>query len=51
MRKIIVLKWYSLILSLSSVLYGLQLFIFPDILNNYRVYQIVSSLFDSHFAG
>lgn len=51
MRKIIILKWYSLILICGSFLYGLQIFLFPDILNNYRVYQIVSSLFDAHFVG
>ena len=46
MRKIIVLKWDSLVLSVASVLYGMQLFLHPAILQEYRVYQLVDDLFD-----
>lgn len=46
MRKIIVLKWDSLVLSIASVLYGLQLFLHPAILQEYRVYQLIDDLFD-----
>ncbi len=46
MRKIIVLKWDSLVLSVASVLYGKQLFLHPAILQEYRVYQLVDDLFD-----
>lgn len=46
MRRIIILKWDSLVLSITSVLYGLQLFMHPAILQEYRVYQLVDELFD-----
>lgn len=46
MRKIVILKWDSLVLSIASVLYGLQLFLHPAILQQYRVYQLIDDLFD-----
>ncbi len=46
MRKIIILKWNSLILSVVSILYGLTLLLHPEILQEYRVYQLLDGLFD-----
>lgn len=46
MKNIIILKWDSLVLSIVSVLYGLQLLLHPEILQEYRVYQLVDELFD-----
>ncbi len=46
MKNIIILKWDSLVLSIVSVFYGLQLLLHPAILQEYRVYQLVDELFD-----
>jgi hypothetical protein len=46
MRNLIVAKWDSLVLSIVSILYGLQLLLHPAILQDYRVYQLVDDLFD-----
>ena len=46
MWKILVLKWDSFILSLVSLIYGVQLFIYPDILQSYRVYKLIDGMFD-----
>lgn len=46
MKNIIILKWDSLVLSIVSVIYGLQLLLHPSILQEYRVYQLVDNLFD-----
>ncbi|MDT2697483.1 hypothetical protein P7E43_10450 [Enterococcus gallinarum] len=46
MKNIIILKWDSLVLSIASVFYGLQLLLHPEILQEYRVYQLVDELFD-----
>lgn len=51
MWKIVVLKWNSLILSLVSAVYGLQLFLFPTILEDYQVYRLIRDIFDSHIVG
>jgi hypothetical protein len=46
MKSLIITKWDSLVLSIVSVLYGLQLLLHPTILQEYRVYQLVDDLFD-----
>lgn len=46
MWKVLVLKWDSLILSLVSIIYGVQLLLYPDILQSYKVYRLIDGMFD-----
>ena len=48
MKKIIILKWDSIILGITSIVYGLTLYINPDILKTYQLYQIIDKIFDNH---
>ncbi len=51
MKNIIILKWDSLVLSIVSVLYGSMLLIYPQILQGYRVYDLIDDIFDNYFIG
>lgn len=51
MWKIIILKWDSIVLSISSILYGMQIILFPDILQTYRVYELIREIFDNRIIG
>ena len=48
MKKIIILKWDSMILGITSIVYGLTLYVNPDILKTYQLYQIIDKIFDNH---
>ena len=48
MKKIIILKWDSIILGITSIVYGLTLYINSDILKTYQLYQIIDKIFDNH---
>lgn len=39
------------VVAIGSFLYGMQIFIHPHILENYKVYQIVNKIFDNHTIG
>lgn len=41
----------SYLLSLTSIVYGWQLFLKPEILLNYRIYQRIRDLFDHKYIG
>ena len=51
MWRLIVLKWDSYVLAIGSILYGLQLYIHPTILENFAVYQIIREMFDHKSIG
>lgn len=51
MWRLIVLKWDSFVLAVGSILYGLQLYIHPSILENFEVYQIIREMFDHKSIG
>lgn len=51
MWQLIVLKWDSFVLAIGSVLYGLQLYLFPGILQNFKVYDIIDEMFDHKSIG
>ena len=51
MWQLIVLKWDSFVLSVGSILYGLQLYMYPSILQNYKVYDIIDEMFDHKSIG
>ena len=48
MKKIIILKWDSIILGITSIVYGLTLYVNPDILKTNQLYQIIDKIFDNH---
>lgn len=48
MKKIIILKWDSMILGITSIIYGLTLYVNLDILKTYQLYQIIDKIFDNH---
>lgn len=47
----ILLKWDALIVSLMSIIYGIQLIASPQLLNGYEAYEVISYLFDSKTLG
>lgn len=47
----ILLKWDSLVLSGGCILYGMQLFVYPTILQEYKVYQLIREIFDHRVIG
>ena len=54
MKKIkehIVYYYYSYLLALTSMAYGWKLVIHPEILQTYKVYQIIRDVFDHRFIG
>ena len=51
MWRIVVLKWDSFVLAIGSVLYGLQLYVYPSILENFAVYQVIRQMFDHKSIG
>lgn len=51
MKNLIILKWDSLVLSVVSILYGMMLLFYPQILQGYRVYDLIDEIFDNQFIG
>ena len=51
MWRLVVLKWDSFVLAVGSVLYGLQLYVYPSILENFAVYQVIREMFDHKSIG
>ena len=51
MWRLVVLKWDSFVLAVGSVLYGLQLYVYPSILENFAVYQVIREMFDHELIG
>ncbi len=51
MWKIVLLKWDSFVLSMGSIVYGIQLYSQPSILENYRVYDLIRRIFDNRIIG
>ena len=47
----IIYYYYSYLLALLSIVYGWQLFLHPEILQTYRVYQRIHDVFDHGFIG
>lgn len=44
LKRVLLLKWYSFILVFSSILYGYQIIDQPEIVEQYRVYQVISTV-------
>lgn len=51
MWRLILLKWDSFVLAGGCILYGMQLFIHPTILQEYKVYQLIREIFDHRVIG
>lgn len=51
MWQVIVLKWDSFVLAIGSIIYGIQLYVHPTILQNYKVYQLIREMFDHRIIG
>lgn len=51
MKKVIILKWDALTVSVVSILYGMQLIVFPYLLDGYKAYEVQSTLFTSNIFG
>lgn len=51
MWQLIILKWDSFVLAIGSMLYGIQLYVYPNILQDYKVYQLIREMFDHRFIG
>lgn len=50
-KGIILFKWDAIVASIVSVVYGLQLFLSPQLLNAYQAYEVISYLLDSKVFG
>lgn len=50
-KEILILKRASVIVIVGSFLYGMQLFRHPEILDQYRVYEMIRELFDGRQIG
>ena len=51
MWQLVILKWDSFVLAIGSMLYGLQLYVYPSILENFAVYQVIREMFDHKSIG
>lgn len=51
MWQLVILRWDSFVLSIGSIIYGIQLYIHPSILQNYKVYQLIREMFDHRIIG
>lgn len=50
-KNVVMLKAESLIVSFVSLLTGIQLILFPTILNSYRIYEVIREIFDNYLIG
>lgn len=51
LRDIFIFKFDSIVLVIGSFLMGITLFSFPSILSTYRVYSMISNIFDNRVIG
>lgn len=51
MKNVILLKADSLLLSIVSIIYGFQLVISPEIFDQYRVYELISTVISATLLG
>lgn len=50
-KGIVLFKWDAIVVSITSVIYGFQLILSPQLLNAYRAYEVISYLLDSRTFG
>lgn len=51
LKEHVIYYYYSYLLALTSIAYGWQLIVHPNILQTYRVYQKIRDVFDHRFIG
>ena len=51
LRLLITLKLDSFVVAATSILYGLQLILYPHILQTYKIYAVIRDLFDNTAIG
>ena len=51
LRLLITLKLDSLVVATTSILYGVQLMLYPHILQTYEIYAIIRDIFDNTAIG
>lgn len=51
LRLLITLKLDSFVVSLTSILFGMQLILYPHILQTYKIYTLIRELFDNTVIG
>lgn len=51
LRLLITLKLDSFVVASTSILYGLQLILYPNILQTYKIYTVIRDLFDNTAIG
>ena len=51
LRLLITLKLDSFVVASTSILYGLQLILYPHILQTYKIYAVIRDLFDNTAIG
>lgn len=44
-------KWDAFVVAIISIVYGLQLYLSPHLLNGYKAYAVINYLFDSKVFG
>lgn len=50
-KGIVLFKWDAIVVSITSIIYGFQLILSPQLLNAYRAYEVISYLLDSRTFG
>ena len=51
LKEHVIYYYYSYLLALTSIAYGWQMIVHPNILQTYRVYQKIRDVFDHRFIG
>lgn len=51
MKKKLLKKWDAISIAFISILYGIELIVHPDVLESYKVFEVVGDLFDSYTYG
>lgn len=49
MKDVILLKWHSLVVAIAGIAYGIIMINNPEMLNEYKNYEIIGGLFDGSF--
>lgn len=49
MKEILILRWSGIIISLTSILYGVWILTHPNIITDYNAYQIINEIFNPYF--
>lgn len=51
MRSVLILKLDSIAVALGSILYGVQILLYPSIMETYKIYVLIRELFNNQVLG